>query len=342
MQFASDNTAPVHPRVMDAIMAANDGPAMPYGEDELTQRAEALLRDTFGAADALIVTTGTVANALALSALVPPFGGVICHREAHIQTDECGAPEFFTSGAKLLLADGPEGRLMPEAIDGVMAGFVHGIHQVKPAAVSITNATEMGGIYTPAEVAAVADGAHAHGLRLHMDGARLANALVATGVPARAMTAEAGVDILSFGLTKTGAMLAEAVLVFDATLAGEFGRRRKRAGQLVSKMRFLAAQFIALLEDDLWLELAAHANAMAARLAAGLKAHAGVLLAHEVRGNTIFAWLPKALHERLREAGAVYYVWRDEGERLLVRFVTSWATRPEEVEALLKVLARTR
>ncbi len=338
MHFASDNTAPVHPRVMEAVMAANDGPAMPYGEDPLTAEAEALLAETFGAAAVFLVTTGTAANALALSALVPPFGAVICHREAHIQTDECGAPELFTGGAKLLLVEGPEGCVPPEAVHGVMAGFVHGVHQVKPAAVSITNATEMGGIYAPAEVAAVAEAAHAHGLRLHMDGARLANALVATGVPPRAMTAEAGVDALSFGLTKNGAMMAEAVLFFDAALAEEFGRRRKRAGQLLSKARYLAAQFLALLEDGLWLELAAHANAMAARLAAGLMAHGGIALAHEVRGNEIFVWLPKETHERLQAAGAHYYVWRDEGDRLLVRFVTSWATRPQDVEALLKAL----
>jgi threonine aldolase len=339
MHFASDNTTPIHPRVMAALASANEGHAMPYGDDDITARAKTLLREVFGAVAVHFVTTGTAANALALSALTPPWGGIVCHREAHVHTDECGAPEFFTAGAKLLPVEGDEtGRLSPDAISALLAGFVHGVHQVRPTVLSITNATELGGVYTPRDIARLSEVARAAGLRLHMDGARLANALAATGATPREMTAATGVDALSFGLTKNGAMLAEAVLLFDTGLAEEFDRRQKRAGQLVSKARFLAAQFLALMEDNLWLRLAAHANAMAARLATGLRAVPGARLLNEPRGNEIFVWLPAHRLEGLRSAGATFYTWRQKQNEALVRLVTSWATRPEEIEALLSHL----
>ncbi len=336
MNFASDNVSPVHPRIMAAIADANEGPAMPYGGDDLTRRAADRIRKLFDHdAEVFLVTTGTAANALALSAMVDPFGGVLAHEEAHINTDECGAPELFTGGAKIIPLPGKGGRISPAALEERLAAFVHGEHQVLPQALSLTNATEYGQVQTPEEIAALADIAHAHGLKVHLDGARLANALAALDCTPAEATWKAGIDVLSFGLTKNGAMCAEAVVFFDTALAERFIWRRKRAGQLLSKSRYLAAQFPAALENGLWLDLARHANAMAARLAAGLTELPGVRLAHPVQANEIFIHLPRPLHERLVEAGAVYYPWREAEETILARFVTSWVTTQEEVDALL-------
>ncbi len=336
MNFASDNISPVHPHIMAAITGANAGPAMPYGGDDLTARAVDRIRELFDHdAEVFLVTTGTAANALALSAMVDPFGGVLAHEEAHINTDECGAPELFTGGAKIIPLPGEGGRISPATLEDRLAAFVHGEHQVLPQALSLTNATEYGQVQTPEEIAALAAAAHAHGLKVHLDGARLANALAALDCTPAEVTWKAGVDVLSFGLTKNGAMCAEAVVFFDTGLADRFIWRRKRAGQLLSKGRYLAAQFLAALEDDLWLDLARHANAMAARLATGLMELSGVRLAHPVQANEIFIHLPRPLHDALTKAGAVYYPWREMEETILARLVTSWATTTEDVERLL-------
>ena len=336
MNFASDNIACVHPRVMEALERANRGVAMPYGADRWTKDAKAALCEAFEReAEVFFVATGTAANALALSAMVEPFGGVLAHEEAHINTDECGAPELFTGGAKIIPLPGEGGKIAPSALKARLAGFVHGEHQVKPQAFSLTNATEYGQVHAPAEVAALSEVAHDHGLKVHMDGARLANALAHLGCTPAELTWKAGVDVLSFGMTKAGAMCAEAVVFFDRDLARDFAFRRKRGGQLLSKGRFLAVQALAFLEDGLWLELAAHANAMAALLAAGLSALPGVSPAFDTQANEAFLWLPRALHEALSEAGAVYYPWREEETRVMARFVTSFATTEEEVKALV-------
>ncbi len=338
MNFISDNITAVHPAIMEAIGQANAGVAMPYGQDAWTRRANAALCDLFGcSAEVFFVTTGTAANALALSAMTPAFGGVLAHEESHINTDECGAPELFTGGAKIIPLAGEGGKIAPEALQARLAQFIHGEHQVKPAVLSLTNATEYGQVYGPDEVAALARVAHGAGLGVHMDGARFANAVAHLGCTPAELTWKAGVDVLSFGATKNGAMGAEAVIFLNRDLAKDFPYRRKRAGQLLSKGRFLAAQMLAYIADGLWLQLAAHANAMAARLAEDLSVIPGVELDLEPQANEIFVWLPRSMHEMLEEKGALYYAWREEGPRVLARLVTSFATTQEDVAQLAAV-----
>ena len=338
MHFLSDNTAAVHPAIMEALKLANVGHAPAYGADGLTEEAEKALELLFESdVRAFFVCTGTAANALALSAMTPPFGGILCHEEAHINVDECGAPEFFT-GAKLIALPGEGGKLSPDTVRAQLAQFAHGEHQVKPAVLSISNPTETGRVYGPDEVRALAEVAHEAGMLLHVDGARLANALAALGCRPDELAGAAGVDALSLGATKNGAMMAEAVLFFNTSLAVEFARRRKRGGQLVSKGRFLAAQWLAWLKDDLWLDLALHANAMARLLASRLDDVAGVRIDQPVESNMVFAWLPRALHVALMEEGAEYYCWREEEERVLARLVCSWQTTEEDIDAFLTAI----
>ncbi|WP_029354459.1 beta-eliminating lyase-related protein [Bosea sp. 117] len=344
MEFASDNTAMVHPAILAALNAANAGTAASYGADDWTRRAMARLEEVFETRiRGFFVGTGTAANALALSAIASPVGTVLCHGEAHINTDECGAPELLTGGAKLTPVEGTGCKVDVDTLDGALRPFVRGFHQQAPQAVSITQATELGMVYEAEEVAAIGAFCRARGLRLHMDGARFANALVSTGASAADLTWKAGVDVMSFGATKNGAMGVEAVVFFDTALAEAFEYRVKRSGHVVSKGRFLGAQMLAYLEGDLWLANAHHANAMADRLAGGLVAVAGVRLALPVQANEVFAIFPAGLHARLQAAGAHYYDWPgerigDDGPRageVLVRLVTSFATRPEEIDNLL-------
>ncbi len=334
MFFASDNGAPCPEPVMAALLRANSGPAMPYGNDPLTAAVQGRIRDIFEAPQAAVhfVATGTAANALALATLCPPWGAVFCHPDAHIQNDECAAPEVFGSG-KLLPVAGPEGAMDPAELDRAIRSLgTRVVHSVQPGAVSLTNVTETGTVLSPERIAELARVARGHGLPLHLDGARFANALAATGASPAAMTWQAGVDILSFGGTKGGLLGAEAVVIFDPAHAWEFELRRKRAGHLFSKLRYLAAQFDGWLADGLWLDLARHANAMGARLAAGLAALPGAELARPVAANIVFATLPAAAHARLRAAGAQYY---DMGQGQ-ARLVTSWATTPAEVDSFLR------
>ncbi len=339
MHFVSDNTAPVHPRIMEAIVQANIGHAPAYGADAFTQEAEKLLERTFETdVRAWLVATGTAANALALSAMTPPYGGILCHEEAHINTDECGAPELFT-GAKIIPLSGEHGKLTPDVVQARLARFAHGEHQVKPAVLSITNPTESGTLYTPDEVRALADLAHEHDMLLHVDGARFANAVAALSCHPDDLAGRAGVDVLTLGATKNGAMMGEAILFFHTSLAVEFPRRRKRAGQLVSKGRYLGAQFVAWLQDDLWLELALRANAMTRLLAARLDDFSAIRIDAPVETNMVFAWLPRALHEALVEEGVEYYCWREEADRVLARLVCSWHTAEEDIEAFITAIA---
>ena len=341
MNFASDNTAPVSPEILAALAAANSGAVKSYGADPITERLRARINAVFER-DVVTypVATGTAANALALATLVRPFGAVICAEEAHIATDECGAPEFYTGGAKLITLPSEDGRITPAQIDAVMARAVEGgVHHVMPEAVSITQATEWGTVYSLRQVAAIAAASHAHGLKLHMDGARFANAAEHLGCSPAALSWRAGVDVLSFGATKNGAMAAEAVLFFDAALAEGFERRRKRAGQLWSKLRYLSAQLEAYLDQDLWRRNAAHANRMAQDLAVGLAALAGVALIHEPQANELFVAMPDAMIEGLFAQGAYFYRWiAVAGEtRPVVRLVTAFNTAPEDVEKFLSL-----
>jgi threonine aldolase len=338
VNFASDNTAPVAPAILDAIVAANAGYAPGYGNDELTRAVERRLAEIFEREVAVfLVPTGTAANALALAQVTPPWGVVFCHAQSHIATDECGAPEFFGGGLKLAGLPGADGRIAPEVLRAALAGYGgHRPHQMVAAAVSITQATEAGTIYRAADVAALGEVAHGRGLAVHMDGARFANALARLNATPAQLTWQAGVDVLSFGATKGGALAAEAVIVFDPARAADFGERRKRGGHLVSKHRFLAAQMAAFLAEDRWLTLARHANAMADLLAARLTA-AGLPPVWPVEANLVFIRLPRALDVRLKAAGAAYYVRTGDAlalapDQVLVRLVTSFATHNDDVE----------
>ena len=329
MQFMSDNAAPVHPRVWAAMQAA-DGPDAPYDGDVLSQRLDAVFADLFGRDCAVVwAATGTAANCLALAAMVPPHGGVICHREAHVETDECGAPAFFTHGAKLILADGESAKLTPDSLAAAIAPIRRDVHQVQPHAVTITQASEYGCVYRPGELEALGDCVREAGLAFHMDGARFANAVAFLGCdPAQA----AGpVDALTFGCVKNGGMGAEALVLFDPALADLVRLRRKRAGHLQSKGRFLAAQILALVEGGLWLDNARAANAAAAEL--GLVA--GTRLLHPVEANEVFLRLDEAERAALRAQGFVFYDWGPDGARL----VTSWASAPDHVAALARAIA---
>ncbi len=335
--FASDNTSGVHPEVLAALAAANSGHAIAYGSDPWTERATATVMDLLNAAEVLFVWGGTGGNVVGLQSMLAPQHAVICPATAHINVDECGAPERFT-GAKLVALPTPDGKLHPSQIEPELAGLGDQ-HHVQPRVVSITQSTELGSLYTPSEVAALADVAHKNGLFLHMDGARLANATAALGGPegiadVREITTAAGVDVLTFGGTKNGAMYGEAIVWFDEALAQDARFLRKQAGQLPSKTRFVAAQFEALLSDGLWLRTAAHANAMAARLAAAVRDIAGVTLSREPAVNALFARVPAAKVEALQEVSA-FYVWdaSDPGDGTCeVRWMTSWDTTEEDVD----------
>ncbi|MEQ8356287.1 MAG: beta-eliminating lyase-related protein [Kiloniellaceae bacterium] len=337
--FASDNVSGVCPEIMAALAKVNAGTAPAYGEDAVTRRLQARVAEVFEHEVAVFpLATGSAANALALSALVPRYGAVYCHREAHINADECGAPEFFTGGAKLVALDGEAAKITPQAV--AEAAFGKGIvHHVQPAAVSITQASEKGTVYTPAEIAALAEVAGRQGMALHMDGARFANALVHLGCTPAEATWKAGVDVLTLGATKNGAMAAEAAVFFKPAQAAEFAYLRKRGGQLFSKLRYVSAQLEAYLSDDLWLSNARHANAQAARLAAGLAALPGAALAAPVEANEVFIALPRPVVEGLKAAGYQFYVWR-EARQPLCRFVTAFDTPAQAVETLLAEAAR--
>lgn len=335
--FNSDNIAPACPEVIEAVVAANTGNAVSYGEDQWSAKLQEKLSDIFETAVAVFPTaTGTASNALALSALAPPYGKIYCHELSHINTDECGAPELFTGGAKLIALNGDNGRL--NASDLASAVFGRGnVHLTQPAVVSITQACETGTVYQIDDISEIANVAHGQGLRVHMDGARFANALATLDVAPAEMTWKSGIEVLSFGATKNGCLAAEAVIFFKPELAGNFGYLHKRAGQLQSKMRFVAAQLDAYLSNDLWLRNARHANAMAMRLSKGLAALAGIELAYPTQSNEVFAHLPKPAIKAMQAGGID--INEDELDGSAARFVTAWDTRPGDVDSLLAALA---
>src|SRR4051794_17680816 len=299
MRFFSDNAAAAHPKVLEAIAAVNRVDTA-YDGDEWSQRLDGAFSELFGVeVRAFWVTTGTAANCLALAALCPPYRAILCHRDAHIEVDEAGAPGFFTGGAKLILLEGEGAKITTDTLAEACGRIRDDVHQVQPAAISITNATEYGLVYRASEVAAIGDVAKQRGLALHMDGARLANAIVSSGDSLADMTWRAGVDALSFGFVKNGGLNAEALIVFRTELADEIAVRRKRAGHLLSKGRFLAAQILAMLDGDLWLENARTANASARALAKA----AGERLVYPVEANELFLRVTAGEAERLRGMG---------------------------------------
>jgi threonine aldolase len=351
MWFVSDNAAPAAPKVLAALAAANSGCAPSYGADGSMARVTARIREVFEAPRAAVylVATGTAANALALACLCPPWATVYCHRHAHVEEDECGAPEFYTGGAKLTLLDGEHGRIAPESLAAALdAAGRTGVHNVQPGALSLTNSTELGAVYGPDEVRALAGLARAKGMPVHMDGARFANALVACGCRPAELSWKAGVDVLCLGGTKNGLLGVEAVILFEPERAWEFELRRKRGGHLFSKHRFLSAQMEAYLADGLWLDLARRANARAAQLAQGLQAMPATRLVHPPEANAVFAAWPRHGHRAAQAAGARYYLWPGSqsldgpgDEPVAARLVCSWSTAKAEVDGLLAVLAET-
>jgi threonine aldolase len=326
--FASDNYAGALPEVIEAIAAANGAHAPSYGADPYTERAQQRFRDEFGSeARAFLVFNGTGANVVALRALAQPWSAVVCAETAHLNVDECGAPEQV-GGLKLLPVATPDGKLTPDLVAPRLARFGDE-HAVQPRVVSITQSTELGTLYTPDEIRGLADQAHEHGMFLHVDGARLANAAAALGVPLRALTTDLGVDALSFGGTKAGLMLGEAVVLLRPELGEGIDYLRKQSMQLASKMRFLAAQFDALLSDERWRPAAEHANAMARRLADAVGRMDGVEITQSVEANAVFAILPPAVTARLQERWR-FYVWDEAtGE---VRWMCSWDTTAGDVD----------
>lgn len=341
--FCSDNVAPVAPEILAAITAANEGNVSSYGADPWTARLEARLAEIFETDLAVFpVATGTAANSLALSVLVPPYGSLLCAEEAHINTDECGAPEFFTGGAKLVGLPTEDGRLRASQIAAPVAqARALGVHFMQPHAVSITQSTEWGAVYGLEELQAIGEACRGLGIALHMDGARFANALVHLGCSPAEMTWKAGVTALSFGATKNGAMAAEAVIFFDPARAAGFAERRKRAAHLWSKQRFMSAQLLAYLEGDLWLRHATHANGQARRLAEGLGALPGVSMLHPVQANELFVVMPDGMVSALEAEGFGFYRWSGRvGEEAVIRLVTSYATTPEGVEDFIAAAAR--
>ena len=346
LNFASDNGAGVAPEILEAVAAASRGPAAAYGADVWSEQAIADLKNVFECdLSASLVATGTAANALALSALTRPWEAVFCHEESHVNDDECGAPEFFTAGAKLVGIAGVGGKITPSALEDTLRRFPRGlVKSVQPAALTLSQVTEAGTVYTLDEIRKLADLAHAHGLSVHMDGARFANALVALGATPAEMTWKAGVDALSFGATKNGALACEAVIFFDSAKGETFPYLRKRAGHTVSKGRLLGSQMCAYLADGLWLRLAARANASARRLSDGLVAQPDIRTAWPTDANEVFVVVPTACVARWRSAGAAFYAWPTRaiapdrapgfGETL-IRLVASFETNDRDIDSLL-------
>lgn len=331
MRFFSDNAAAAHPAVIEAIARSNHLDTA-YDGDALSQSFDRAFSDLFETeVRAFWVLTGTAANCLALAALCPGYGGIICHKDAHIEVDEAGAPGFFADGAKLMLNDGPGAKLSAEAVDAAVGRVRKDVHQVQPKALSITNATEYGLVYSAAEVASLGQTAKRHDLNFHMDGARFANAVVSTGASPADLTWRAGVDALSFGFVKNGGLNAEAMILFRTELADEIAVRRKRAGHLASKGRMFAAQILALLENDLWLENARSANAAATTIGQA----AGDRLVYPVEANEIFVRATAAEAESLRAEGFDFYDWGPDE----IRLVTSWDQGGEPVDQLAAAIA---
>jgi len=328
---------------MSAVNKANDGFVTSYGGDDLTAKLQSVTSELFERQVTVFpVTSGTAANALALSQIVPTFGAIYCHEAAHIVTDESGAPGFFTGGAQLIGFPSADGKIRPEQLTKAIAYAEDlGIHHVKPGAVTLTQATEWGTAYSVAEISAISAVAKQYNLPVHMDGARFANALVHLGCTPAEATWKCGIDVLSLGATKNGALGAEAVVFFDPAMARDFERRRKRAGHLMSKLRFLSAQLNAYLRNDLWLDNARHANAMATKMASGLKSVSAARLLHPVNANELFVVLPEQTVSALEMQGFKFYRWPLHAAEsgVTIRLVTSYATPSADVDEFIAAAA---
>ncbi|HVF39343.1 MAG TPA: low specificity L-threonine aldolase [Gemmatimonadaceae bacterium] len=329
--LASDNWSGVHPEVLAAIVAANEGHLASYGHDAYTKSITDRIKEIFGGrAEVFFVFTGTGANVLSLQTLARPYNAVICSENAHIYTSECGAPEKHV-GCKLLPLPAPQGKIDPDDIAGHLQ-YIGDDHSAQPSAVSISQATEYGTVYTRNEIEVISSFAHGHGLKVHMDGARVANAAAHLGASLRQITVDAGIDVLSFGGTKNGLIAGEAVVFFDTALAKDFAFRRMQGMQLASKMRFIAAQFDALLTDDLWLRSATHANAMASLLAKGLAELPGVRVTQKVQANEVFAVIPRE-HIAPLQSDCYFHIWNESASE--ARFVTAFDTTPDDIQGFL-------
>ena len=331
LALTSDNIAGACEAVVAEMIKATHGEVMPYGGDPLTAQVNALFAELFECeVEVFLVSTGTAANVLSLAAITPPWGSVLCHPESHIINDECSAPEFYTGGARLVAVEGEQAKISLPALEKALNRRMGDVHSVQPSAVSLSQVTEVGSIYSLAELQAITQLAHSKGLKVHMDGARFANALVSLGCTPAQMTWQSGIDIVSFGATKNGAMAAEAIVVFDKSIAQQLALLRKRGGHLHSKMRLLSAQMLGYLSDDVWRHNARHANAMMALLQEGMASIAGVEIVTPAQANMLFCRLPVAMAEALLAQGFSFYTGRwDEG---VVRFVTSFQTQQADVE----------
>jgi len=337
--FRSDNETPIAPAIMDAIIEANHGTAWGYAEDDWSEKLDQAFSELFRT-DAIVlpVATGTVANSIALATVTPPWGSVYCHAGAHIQNDECGAPEFFGNGLRLVPVDGEFGKLNPEALaKAVHASEGHGVHSYIPSALSITQATEGGTVYSVDEVRALCDYARTKDLKTHMDGARFGNAIASLGCHPAEVTVEAGIDMLSFGASKNGCMAAEALVIFNHPEWRETAERlRKRSGHLLSKMRYVSAQLLAYIENDRWLDMAGHANQLAAKFAAAVENHADASLENPVHANEVFVKWTKEGFDHMEARGIEFLMW--PGRDDLARFVFGHSTSDEETEKLIAAL----
>lgn len=338
MNFISDNAYGVAPEILAALAQANSGTAASYGDDEITARVTRRFCEIFERDVAVFpVVTGTAANSLSLAALSPPHGAIFCHEDSHIAVDECGAPEFFSGGAKIVPLKGKGAKIAPEAVERALVRYRGGVHSPLPSAISITQASERGAVYRRDEIAALSDLARREGMALHMDGARFANALAHLNCSPAEITWKAGVDAMSFGATKNGGLCAEAVIFFKPDMLRDFEYRRKRAGHLLSKMRFVSAQLEAYLTDDLWLRHARAANALAERMALGLFNVPHMELLEAVEANEVFVRLPNSAVQKLRDAGAMFYDWESADDYTTIRLVLSFLTPVHDVDRFIEL-----
>ena len=334
--FASDNVTGACPEVMDAVVTANSGIATSYGDDEWSSRLQTKLSEIFETdVEVFLAVSGTASNALALSALAPVFGKIYCHELSHINTDECGAPEFFTGGAKLIPMRSSNGRIKANELAETIRGSGN-VHVTQPSVVSITQSCETGTVYQLDEIKAISKIARKHKMSVHMDGARFANALASLDVSPAEMTWKSGVDVLTLGGTKNGCLAAEAIIFFKPNMVGNFPYLHKRSGQLLSKMRFISSQLEAYVTDDLWIRNAQHANSMAKILSEGLNAFSNIELAYPTQSNEVFVNLPRELIDYLNNAG--YDINEEELDGKAVRFVTAWNSELKDVDRLLEVI----
>jgi threonine aldolase len=340
VKFASDNVAGACPEVLDAILKANEGDSTPYGNDQISTELQNKFSEIFEK-DVIVfpIASGTAANALALATMTPSFGNVYCHKLSHINTDECGAPEFYTGGGKLITLNGINGKITPKELDEAISGKGV-VHHTQPSSVSITQVCETGEVYQLDEIKQISEVAHKHNLHMHMDGARFANALTSLNCSPAEMTWKSGIDVLSFGATKNGCIAAEAIIFFKKDLVGNIAFLMKRAGHLLSKMRFVSAQLDAYISNDVWLKNAKHANEMGKKLSDGLAKHNSIEIAYPTEANEVFAKLPRDIIDHLNSEG--YIINEDELDGKAVRFVAAWNTQASDVESFLNSIKQSK